>query len=225
MSLQQKLSRFKTQFQSGLPPFEGVPAAAHEILQRATTELLASGIAERIRASGPAPEFALADTAGEIVALRDLLADGPLVLGFFRGSWCPYCNLELQELQRFAGEIGAAGARLAVITPQAPSNSRKLAAEHGITFPMLSDTGNRVADAFGLRYRLPEYQIALFRQLGVSLPAFNGDESWTLPIPARFVIDRAGQIRHAEANPDYTQRPEPESVLPLLAALRHDAAA
>ncbi|HNB27287.1 MAG TPA: peroxiredoxin-like family protein [Alphaproteobacteria bacterium] len=223
MSLQEKLSAFKAQFQSGKPPFERVPPGVHGIMKRATDELVASGIAERVPSGGPAPEFALTNSGGEIVRLADLIAAGPVALSFYRGIWCPYCNIDLKELELHAAQIRAMGATLVAITPQTPVNSRKSIAEHRLSFDILSDPANSVADRYGLRYRLPDYLIELYKQLGVDLPAFNGDGSWSLPVPARFVIDRQGQIRYAEAHPDYTVRPEPTALLAVLAGLRNPA--
>jgi peroxiredoxin len=225
MSLQEKLSAFKARFQSGQPPFERVPSGVHDIMKRATDELVASGAAARVRKSGPAPAFELKDADGQTVRLADLLAKGPAVLSFYRGVWCPYCNIDLQELEHHADRIRATGAALIAITPQTAANSRKLIAQHKLTFPILSDPGNVVADRYGLRFRLPDYLVDLYKQLGVDLPAFNADSSWTLPMPARFVIDRQGQIRHAEADPDYTRRPEPEGLLPVLQRLNSAATA
>ena len=224
MSLQEKLSAFKTQFQSGEPPFDKVPAAVHEVLQRATDALIASGAAQRVPRAGAAPGFELKDAEGATVRLADLLEKGPAVLSFYRGVWCPYCNLDLQELELNAPALRATGATLVAITPQTASNSRRSIAQHKLTFPILSDPGNAVAERYGLRYRLPDFLIDLYRQLGVDLTVFNGDGSWTLPIPARFVVDREGRIRYAEADPDYTHRPEPADLLPILEQLARERA-
>lgn len=225
MSLQEKLSAFKAQFQSGKPPFDAVPAHVHAVMQRATDALVASGAEQRVRRTGDAPAFELKDANGITVRLADLLAAGPVALSFYRGVWCPYCNLDLQELELVAAPIRAAGATLVAITPQTASNSRKSIAQHKLSFPVLSDPGNQVAERFGLRYRLPDDLIAVYRQLGVDLATFNGDDSWTLPMPARFVIDRAGEIRYAEASADYTHRPEPKELLAALTKLGHAAPA
>lgn len=226
MSLQEKLSAFKKTFQSGEPPFDGIPPEVHTVMQRATDELAASGATANILGCGEqAPLFELQDAHGRIVRLADLLAAGPVVLSFYRGVWCPYCNIDLQELQLHAESIRAAGAALVAITPQTPANSRKLIADHGLSFPILSDPGNAVAERYGLRYRLPDYLIALYRQLGVDLPVINGNDDWTLPIPARFVVASDGRICYAEADPDYTVRPEPEELLRVLKELKGSLAA
>lgn len=225
MSLQEKLSAFKARFQSGRPPFERVPADVHVAMDRAIEELVASGAADRVPTAGRAPDFDLAGADGVRVRLPDLLARGPAVLNFYRGVWCPYCNLDVQELELYADRIRALGASLVAITPQTPPNSRRLIAQHGLSFPVLSDPGNAVAAAYGLRYRLPDYLIEVYKRLGVDLPTFNGDDSWTLPMPARFIVDRDGEIRQAKVDPDYTRRSEPEDLLPVLEQLRGTRAA
>lgn len=224
MSLQEKLSAFKAKFESGQPPFEAVPAAAHAVMKRALEELRAAGLAERALKSGAAPLFALEDAYGKRVSLADLLMKGAVVLSFYRGAWCPYCNIELQELELHAARIRGAGATLVTVTPQTAANSRKMIDQHKLSYPMLSDPGNAVAEQYGLKFRLPDYLVALYKQFGVDLPSFNGDQSWTLPMPARFVIDRQGQIRYAKADPDYTSRPEPDEVIPVLEGLMKTAA-
>ena len=153
-----------------------------------------------------------------MVRSSDLLARGPLVVSFYRGVWCPYCNMELQALEAFLPQIREQGGALVAISPQSAANSRKSARQNGLSFPILSDQGNEVAAAFGLRYHLPDYLIELYKQLGNDLPLVNGEPSWTLPIPARYVIGQDGVIRYAEVNADYTRRPEPEDMLPALRA-------
>ncbi|MBX9858169.1 MAG: AhpC/TSA family protein, partial [Sphingomonas sp.] len=133
--------------------------------------------------------------------------------------WCPYCNMELQALQAALPEFQAAGASLVAISPQTRANSRKSVRENALDFPILSDPGNMVAAQFGLRFALPDYLIELYQTLGNQLPAFNGDDSWTLPMPGRFVIGGDGRIVYAEVNPDYTRRPEPLDMLPVVARL------
>lgn len=216
MSLQAKLDAFKADFEAGKPPYS-VPRDVIETMHRATAELVASGEAARARKVGDAaPAFALPDPTGALVRSSDLLARGPLVVSFYRGVWCPYCNTELQALEAFLPQVAALGGSLVAISPQTAVNSRKSARQNGLSFPILSDLGNEVAAAFGLRFRLPDYLIELYQSLKNDLPAFNGEPSWTLPMPGRFVVGRDGVIRLAEVNPDYTRRPEPEDMLPAL---------
>jgi peroxiredoxin len=213
MSLQAKLDAFKADFKAGKPPYNA-PADIHPVMERATAELIASGAANKaLRVGDKAPLFTLKDPDGHPVSSAELLAKGPLVLTFYRGVWCPYCNLELQALQAFLPTLQEAGASLVAISPQIAANSRKSMRTNGLQFPILSDRHNDVADAFGLRFALPDYLIELYKNLRNDLPTFNDDPSWTLPMPARYVIGQDGVIRYAEVNPDYTQRPEPEAML------------
>lgn len=216
MSLQQRLDAFKADFQAGKPPYN-VPPSVIATMQRATADLIASGAAGRaLKAGDKAPVFALRDQLGEPVKSVDLLAKGPLVVSFYRGVWCPYCNMELQALQGTLPEFVALGASLITISPQTAANSRKSERQNALQFPILSDPRNELAAAFGLRFALPDYLIDLYKSLKNDLPAFNGDPSWTLPMPARYAIGRDGTILYAEVNPDYTRRPEPDDLLPVL---------
>jgi peroxiredoxin len=145
-----------------------------------------------------------------------LLAQGPLVVTFYRGVWCPYCNMELSALEAALPEIAARGASVVAISPQTKPNSRKSTRQNKLSFPILSDAGGEVAAAFGLRFQLPDYLVELYKSLKNDLPAFNADPSWTLPMPARYVIGTDGVIAYAKVNPDYTKRPDPSELLPVL---------
>jgi len=216
MALQDKLDAFKADFEAGRFPLKPSKEAL-DTMHRATAELIASGQAQRAKKAGDAaPEFILRDPDGKQVASRDLLAKGPLVVSFYRGVWCPYCNLELQALQETLPEIAARGASLVAISPQTAPNSRKSVRQNKLSFPILSDAKGKVGAAFGLRFDLPDYLIELYKNLKNDLPTFNDDPSWTLPMPARYVIGQDGTILYSEVNPDYTHRPEPEDMNPVL---------
>ncbi|MGV3510746.1 MAG: peroxiredoxin-like family protein [Novosphingobium sp.] len=220
MTLQDRLNAFKAEFRASRPD------EVRQTMERATAELIASGAAARaLKAGDRAPAFALQGPDGTMVASADLLARGPLVVSFYRGVWCPYCNLELQALEAAREAFEAAGARLVAISPQNRVNSRKSVRDNRLAFPILSDPGNETAAAFGLRFALPGYLVDLYRSLGNHLPLFNGDDSWTLPMPGRFVIGSDGVIAYAEVNPDYTRRPEPADMLPAIARAKALAAA
>jgi len=216
MSLQDKLDAFKADFEAGKPPYS-VPYSVIETMHRATAELIASGAAQKaLKAGDRAPAFTLDDPDGKPVSSADLLRQGPLVVTFYRGVWCPYCNMELQALQAALPEIRAAGASLVAISPQVAANSRKSVRQNALAFPILSDPRNDVAAAFGLRFELQDYLVDLYKSLKNDLPAFNGDPGWTLPMPARYVIAPDGSIVYAEVNPDYTRRPDPSEMLPAI---------
>jgi peroxiredoxin len=225
MALQDKLDAFKADFEGGRFPLKP-PKEALDTMHRATAELIASGQAQRARKAGEvAPEFTLTDPDGKPVSSRDLLAKGPLVVSFYRGVWCPYCNLELQALQEALPEIAARGASLVAISPQTAPNSRKSQRDNKLSFPILSDVRSEVADAFGIRFALPDDLVALYKSFKNDLPTFNDDPSWVLPMPARYVIGRDGVIACAEVNPDYTQRPDPSELLQVLDRLQAGKAA
>ena len=216
MLLQAKLDAFKGDFEAGKPPYN-VPRSVIETMHRATAELIESEAAQRARKAGDvAPSFSLKDPEGNLVNSAYLLKRGPLVLSFYRGVWCPYCNMELQALEAAKPEFDKYGASLVAISPQTAPNSRKSVRQNKLSFPILSDVKGKLGDAFGLRFNLPDYLVELYKQLKNDLPTFNDDPSWTLPMPARYIIGQDGVILYSEVNPDYTRRPEPEDMIPVL---------
>ncbi|MBV7481412.1 peroxiredoxin-like family protein [Bordetella sp. BOR01] len=216
MSLQDRLDAFKADFKAGKPPYNA-PAEIHPIMERATAELIATGQAGRaIKAGERAPQFQLKDQDGNEVSSTELLALGPLVLTFYRGVWCPYCNLELQALNEALPQIRDYGARVVAVSPQTAVNSRKSVRTNQLGFPVLSDVHSETAAAFGLRFALPDYLVTLYKQLKNDLPAFNNDPGWVLPMPARYVIGQDGWVLYSEVNPDYTHRPDPSEMFPIL---------
>jgi Peroxiredoxin len=220
MALQDRLDAFKADFEGGKLAYKRGPDAL-DTMHRATAELIASGQALNARKAGDkAPEFTLKDPDGQSVSSAELLAKGPLVVSFYRGAWCPYCNLELQALQEASPQIEARGAGIVAISPQTAPNSRRSRRDNKLTFPILSDEKSRIAAAFGLRFSLPDYLVELYKGFKNDLPTFNDDPAWVLPMPARYVIGTDGIIAYAEVNPDYTQRPDPSELLPVLDKLR-----
>ena len=193
---------------------------------KGTKDLIESGQAERaVKAGGLAPMFSLPDADGSIFDSRNQLAAGPLVVTFYRGVWCPYCNLDLQALEAARSEIESRGASLVALSMQNASNSRKSKRENQLGFPILVDFKGAVADRFGLRFKLPDELVDLYKQFGNDLTQINGEPSWTLPMPARYVIDQDGVAAYAEVNPDYTKRPDPSELFPILASLKATRAA
>lgn len=191
-----------------------VQAERLAISERAVEELFTSGIEERILPVGAvAPEFALKDASGRKVKSADLLALGPLVLKFFRGRWCPYCVTELEAWRDLHERLREGGALLAAISPQTERQSDFMAGQHSLPFPVLTDPGCALAEQFGLVYTVPEYHRDYYRSILVNIPFVNGDESWLLPIPATYVLDRDGRVVFAEAHADFRVRPEPEKAL------------
>ena len=196
---------------------EKFPRETLAVMQGATKDLIASGIAEQSANQGSAaPDFSLPNAHGEPVASEALWGDGPAVVSFYRGGWCPYCNVELKALQDRLPEIEALGARLVAITPETPDNALSTQEKNEIAFDVLSDDGNRVASAFGLTFRLPDAVNDIYKGFGIDLEASNGEASQTLPVPATFVIDKGGKVLRAFVDADYTQRLEPDEVIAAL---------
>jgi peroxiredoxin len=196
-----------------------VPAETQAIHLRAVAELKERNLAQNILPVGAkAPEFELQDHDGKIRSSVDLLAKGRLVLCFVRGRWCPFCVGQVEAMNLVLPEIERAGATLVGISPQTVRQSFFMHDQHKLRFPLLSDPGNQVARQFGLTYRVNEEQQAIYRRAFVNLPFANGDESWQLPIPATFIVERDGTALYASANEDYTERPEPADILQALRA-------
>lgn len=196
-----------------------VPAETQAIHEQAVAELKQRQLAASILPVGAkAPAFELPDHDGKIVRSSDLLAKGSGVLCFIRGRWCPFCVGQMEAMNLFAAEIEHAGATLLAISPQTVKQSFFMRDQHKLRFPLLSDAGNRVARQFGLTYRVPEAQEAIYRRAFVNLPFTNGDDSWELPIPAIYILGRDGTVLYASANEDYTDRPEPAEIIAFLHA-------
>ena len=194
-----------------------VPAETQAIHTQAVAELKQRNLAAKILPAGAkAPAFELQDHDAKIVSSAGLLAKGKLVLCFIRGRWCPFCVGQMEAMNLILPQIQQAGATLAAISPQTVKQSCFMHDQHKLRFPLLSDAGNKVARQFGLTYRVPEYQQALYKKTFVNLPFINGDSSWELPIPATYVLDRNGTVFYARANEDYSERPEPAEIVSAL---------
>ncbi|MBI1181756.1 MAG: redoxin domain-containing protein [Alphaproteobacteria bacterium] len=210
MSLDQKLQELRAQAAA-------LPEERRAVMEGATRDLIASGIAgQALKAGDMVPDFELPNQRGETVRFADLVAQGPVVISFYRGGWCPYCNLEMRALQEKLPQITDLGARLLAVSPQLPDNTMSTAEKNAISFDVLSDLGNRVAEAFGLVFALPPALQELYRKFGLDLAKANGDDSMTLPIPATYVVGADRRVIYAYVDPDYTRRLEPEDVIGAL---------
>jgi peroxiredoxin len=194
-----------------------VPAETQAIHAQAVVELKARHLVSNILPVGAkAPAFELSDHNGKQVSSADLLAKGRLVLCFIRGRWCPFCVGQMEAMNIVLPQIEHAEATLIAISPQTVKQSFFMHDQHKLRFPLLSDSGNKVARQFGLTYRVPPPQEAVYRRAFVNLPFTNGDDSWELPIPATYILDRDSTILYASANEDYTERPEPSEIVHAL---------
>jgi len=191
-----------------------VPTATLEVHARAIAELRSQGLeANSIAVGEKAPAFSLPDENGKTVSSGDLLTRGRLVVCFFRGRWDPFCCGQLESMNQIVPAIQESGAALVAISPQTVKQSFFMADQHRLRFPLLSDSGNQIAHQFRLVYRVPDEQQAIYRQAFINLPFTNGDESWELPIPATYILDREATVLYRSANEDYTERPEPGEIL------------
>ena len=214
MSLQQNLITVHKNIQRSIPTYSDLFDADTEVL-----------VGEGVGMDGPkvgdiAPDFELPDALGRTVRSIDLRATGPLVINFYRGNWCPYCNLELRTLQRHLPQITDLGASLVAISPQIPDQSLTTAEKNELAFPVLSDVGNVVARRFGLVFALAEHLRPIYTELGIDLPKFNGTNTFELPVPGTFIIDRNAVIQAVHVDADYKKRMEPARILEVLTDLR-----
>ena len=185
-----------------------------------TAEWIAAGFDQHgLRAGDQAPPFSLPDAQGRHVALADLLRKGPVVLTFYRGGWCPYCNVLLRVYQNILPQINTLGTTLVAVSPQLPDYTLSTAEKNALSFPVLSDVGNTVARAYGVVFTVDAETRERYLGNGNDLAVINGNDSWELPITGTFIIDQSGAIHRAFVNADYTQRLEPETLLADLEVL------
>ena len=210
--LAQQLAEFKAGFKQRAAP-ERVA-----MMEAATADLKAQGIESRaLKLGDQAPDLSLPDALAKPVKLGDLWRRGPLVVIFYRGGWCPYCNLELKAWQARLTELKHMGAALVAISPQTPDNSLSTAEKNELAFPVLSDSALQAAEAFGIVFELAPQLVDLYARVGNDLPLLNGNGRWVLPLPATYVIDRDGQITYSHVEADCRERAEPADVLAAVA--------
>lgn len=213
MSLQAELRAFHADFMGQVP-------AEIAAMTQADLDLSASGILDRaLKAGDRAPPLTLPHSTGGVMSLAGAIKDGPVVLSFYRGGWCPYCNLELRALQKALPDFTALGASLIAVSPQTPDQSPSTAEKNDLAFAVLSDTGSSTAKAYGIAFDLAEELRPIYTKFGQALPDRNGDDSWVLPLPATYVIDRDGIIAFAYVDVDYRNRLEPATITATFAAL------
>jgi peroxiredoxin len=196
-----------------------VPAEAQANIFLHIKEQQQSGLMFGLNEGNKAPNFSLINPVGEEVTLYDELAKSPVVLTFYRGSWCPFCNIQLRAYQQLLPEIQKRG-QLIAISPQSPDNSLSQKEKEQLTYQVLSDPNGHVADLYNILFELPDYlQNTLKNTLKLDLTEFNRTDRWVLPIPATYIIDKEGIIRCAHINPDFMQRMEPQEIIEQLKKL------
>lgn len=212
MSLQQQLAEYLAGWR------ERVPLERQAIIERHIEQLRGVIARTTLKVGARAPAFALPSATGAMVDLGTLLKNGPVVVTFYRGGWCPYCNLELKAFQDVLPEIKAAAAALVAISPEKPDDTLSTAEKNALAFDVLSDVGQKVGRAFGIVYDFTDELRGAYQGLGRDIPALNGTPGeWALPVPATYIVDRDGTIIYAHANVDYRDRGDPRDVLAVLA--------
>jgi peroxiredoxin len=195
-----------------------LPVAAAQTIDAGIAHAEAAGLASRALGTGDqAPNFTLPDATGRPQTLAHLLENGPVVLTFYRGNWCPYCNVQLRAYQQALPKLANYGATLIAVSPQTPDSTSLTASEKELTFPVLSDVSNQVARQYGLAYGVGTEVADTLRSVGIDLAAHNGTDDDELPLTATFVIDTDGAIIWAEVIANFKDRPDPAAILIALA--------
>lgn len=199
---------------------EATPDEIQTKMKKAIDELQSSKEGEGLSRGEKAPNFNLPDAKGETVELYDQLNQGPVVLTFYRGGWCPYCNMELRAYQQILREFKDEGAQLVAISPQTPDQSLSTQEKNELEYHVLSDVGNEVANQYNLVYQLPEFLVEVYKDKGLNVDKHNGDDTWTLPVSATYIIDTDGTIVYEYTKSDYKDRAEPSEVLAELKKIK-----
>ncbi|KTD88826.1 peroxiredoxin-like family protein [Pseudoalteromonas sp. H71] len=211
MSLKAQIDAFNVQKEANLP------ADVLALMNTTNEELIAQHIKNNALQVGDKVEnFTLANHLGKNVELVDLLKKGPVVISFYRGAWCPYCNLELKALNDYLPQFKTKSAQLIAISPQLPDQTLTTAQKNELEFDVLSDVGNKVAQQFGLLFTLDKRIQELYTGFGIDFEQTYGDKTYQLPLPATYVINQNGIITYAFLNEDYTLRAEPSDVMTAL---------
>tara|TARA_R110002051_G_scaffold255120_2_gene314179 strand:+ start:11956 stop:12618 length:663 start_codon:yes stop_codon:yes gene_type:complete len=191
-----------------------------QVYAKGIRSVAASGVLENaLNVNSKAPNFKLKNALGKLVSLYDELKNGPVVLTWYRGGWCPYCNITLHYLQEKLPEFQKAGATLIALTPELPDNSLSTSEKNNLEFTVLSDVGNVVGKEYGVVYTLTD-EVATMYEAGFGLSKVNGDHSNELPLAATYVIDTKAVVQYAFLDADYRQRAEVSEILTALKKLK-----
>jgi peroxiredoxin len=187
---------------------------------RLLQDLQDQGAGKGLNIGEKAPDFTLEDAAGKPVTLSEELAKGPVIIVFYRGEWCPYCNLQLKAYEHIMNEIKAAGAQLIAISPQTPDHSLSMKEKHELSFFVLSDANNKTAENYNLKYKLPDFMQAIQKSSGIELHQYNGDHTFELPVTATYIIDRTGTVIAGASDLNHRRRMEPSEALKIVRSLQ-----
>ncbi len=192
------------------------PAEMFAVMKKATDEVRGTGIEKSAKQVGDrALDAELIGWDGKTKRLSELWSDGPIVLMWYRGGWCPYCNAQLRAMQKDLDKLGDLGAKLVVLTPELPEKAKQTAESNDLNIVALHDQNNALAKKYGIVFQLPEAIVPLYRDR-LKLAEYNGTEAMELPLSATYVIDSTGVIRYAFLDADYTKRAEPSEIINAL---------
>ena len=195
-----------------------IPAEKKEIMQKSIANLKSQNLSEKALSTGQKlPSFTLKNAAGKTVSLKEMQSDF-LVVAFYRGGWCPYCNLELKALQQIVPELKSLNTELIAITPETSDNSLTTSEKNELTFEVLSDIDNVYAKSLGLVFKLPEDLHAVYKDFGIQLEKHNGNNDSELPMPATYIVNKDREVIYSFVPEDYTERLDPETILKVIKA-------
>ena len=194
-----------------------VPQEVLEAFGKSIEDLKTKNIEEKsIKIGETIPNFSLKNAKNEVVNSSDILKNGKMIIAFYRGSWCPYCNLELKALQEKISEFKEKNATLVAISPQSPDNSLSIIEKHNLTFEVLTDKDNTFAKQLGIVFELQDFVLPFYNALGINLSSFNKNDDTSLPIPAVFVVNENGIIIYKFADANYMNRIDIDELLNTL---------
>lgn len=215
-TFQERLAHRRERFEANIHPDYS------RILHNSIHELELSGIQDKVIKVGDSlPLIELDNQKGECIHCTELLEEGPLVITFYRGFWCTFCNLDLANLNHYVPKFKELGANMMTISPELPQYSKKIIATQKLNFDILHDPGNKVAESLGLKFYLDDPVKTLYRdKFNTNLKQYHGDDEWSLPIPARFLVGQDRKVLYAESTPNYMFRPDPDDIVEILESLQ-----
>lgn len=196
---------------------ENLPVETLDVIDSVTEGVICSGIVDKsLKVGDIIPDFGLPNQRGELIEIKKILKRGAVVISFYRGTWCPFCNLELKALEQALPAMNMLGATLVTISPQISIECSTDREQQELKFEMLADKGNQIARLFGIVFKIPEYARSYYKNIGIHLPRYNGDDSFELPIPATYVVNQDGIINYAYIEADHNQRLDPVEIITIL---------
>ena len=198
------------------------PAEPQAVMDKAIQTIKDSGmVGKALKKGDTMPDFTLPGADGKPVSSKQLRKKNNLIVTFYRGGWCPFCSLQLRDLQKHQSEIEAAGGKVIAISPQSPDGSLSTVQKQSLQIVVLSDKGNKTAKAFGVSYQLPPDLVTLYKQFGLDLAQINGSKEWELPLAATYVVNKKGKVTYAFVDADYTKRAETLDVIDALKGIKN----